>query len=86
MADASHVVVLTPEQLRAIVAEEVRTAVREELQRQRDEREVTLAEAAELLRVSERTVRTMAGDGRLPHRRVGREYRFRVGDLESSRE
>jgi excisionase family DNA binding protein len=37
---------------------------------------LTPAQLAELLQVDEKTVRRLAGDGELPGRRIGREWRF----------
>ena len=37
---------------------------------------LTAGDVASLLRVSEKTVKRMAGDGRLPAQRVGRAWRF----------
>ena len=37
---------------------------------------MTAGDVAQLLRVSEKTVKRMAGDGRLPAQRVGRAWRF----------
>ena len=37
---------------------------------------LTLAEAAKYLKVSERTLWQLAKDGEIPHRRVGKQYRF----------
>lgn len=37
---------------------------------------LTTTEAAELLQMSEKTVRTLAKSGEIPHRRVGDLYRF----------
>jgi excisionase family DNA binding protein len=37
---------------------------------------LTLPEAAELLRVSERTVWELSARGELPHMRVGAQYRY----------
>jgi excisionase family DNA binding protein len=42
----------------------------------------TVREAAEYLRVSERTVYAAIRDSRLSHRRVGRSIRFTMQDLE----
>ncbi|MDB4373041.1 helix-turn-helix domain-containing protein [Mariniblastus sp.] len=36
----------------------------------------TLAEAAAYLKVSVRTLWQLAKDGKIPHRRVGKQYRF----------
>lgn len=38
-------------------------------------------EAAPLLRISSKTILRLAGDGRLPGRKVGRAWRFRRGDV-----
>ena len=38
-------------------------------------------EAAALLRVSEKTLRRLVGRGEVPHRRVGRQLRFRRSAL-----
>ncbi len=43
---------------------------------------LTLAEAADVLRVSERTVWTMATDGTLPGFRLGRQWRFVARQIE----
>lgn len=44
---------------------------------------LTAEDAAQLLRVSAKTVKRMAGEGRLPAQRVGRAWRFsRVAVLE----
>jgi excisionase family DNA binding protein len=37
---------------------------------------VSIAEAARLLKVSERTLWQLARDGKVPHKRVGKQYRF----------
>lgn len=37
---------------------------------------LTLREAAEFVRVSEKTLRELARDGRAPGQKVGREWRF----------
>lgn len=46
-----------------------------------DEAVLTGVEAAELLRVSVKTVLRLARDGELPGRKVGREWRFARADL-----
>jgi excisionase family DNA binding protein len=43
---------------------------------------LTLAEASRFIRVSEKTLGTMARDGRIPAQKVGREWRFRQCALE----
>jgi excisionase family DNA binding protein len=43
---------------------------------------VTIAQGAEHLSVSERTVRRAVADGRLPAVRIGRCIRIRLDDLE----
>lgn len=42
---------------------------------------LTTGEAADLLRVSTKTVLTLAGKGELPGRQVGRAWRFLRSDL-----
>lgn len=44
---------------------------------------LTLAEAAEFLKVSERTLWQLAKDGQIPHGKVGRQYRFEKSRLAS---
>jgi len=44
---------------------------------------LTLLECAELLRVHPDTVRKLCHDKAIPHRRVGRQYRFIRSDIES---
>ena len=39
------------------------------------------AEAAKVLKVSTKVVRRLAAEGRLPGVKIGREWRFRRGDL-----
>jgi len=46
-----------------------------------DERLLTAAEAAELLRIHPKTVLLFARTGRLPALRMGRLWRFRTSDL-----
>jgi excisionase family DNA binding protein len=44
---------------------------------------MTVPEAANLLRISERTLRGYVANGRIPHRRIGGSIRFSEQDLES---
>lgn len=44
---------------------------------------LTLPEVAQLLKVAEKTVYTMAQKGELPAFKVGGQWRFRRGDLDS---
>lgn len=45
---------------------------------------LTAEEVADLLRLNERTVRNMSNRGEIPGAvRVGREWRFKVADIES---
>lgn len=41
-----------------------------------DDDVLTLAEAAEFTKVSERTLWQLAREGKVPHKRVGSQYRF----------
>ncbi len=43
---------------------------------------LTLTEASRFIRVSEKTLGTMARDGRIPAQKVGREWRFLLPALE----
>ena len=45
---------------------------------------LTLREAAKLLKVSDRTLWGLAVEGKIPHRKVGRQYRFIRADLLTS--
>lgn len=42
-----------------------------------EEEMLTVTEVATLLRISTATVKKMAGDGRLPAIKIGRQWRFR---------
>jgi excisionase family DNA binding protein len=46
-----------------------------------DEALLTSAQAAKLLKLSEKGLRGMAQKGRISHFKLGREYRFRKDDL-----
>lgn len=48
------------------------------------ERLYTFAEAAQLLNVSESTLRKKVAAGRVPHRKVFRHVRFSAADLEAT--
>lgn len=51
-------------------------------QTQQDVNFLTLAEAAARLRISNHTVYKMCRNGEIPARRVGRQWRIRVSDLD----
>ena len=44
---------------------------------------LTLHEASQFLKVSERTLWQLAKENEVPHFRVGRQYRFLVSELEA---
>lgn len=69
-------VVMTAEQLRALVCDAVRDAMGNGAQNT-NAQYLTLDQTAELLQVDARTVRTWVKSNGLPALRVGREYRFR---------
>jgi len=50
---------------------------------EQDQRVLTLAEASQYLRVSERTLWERAKSGEVPNFRLGVQYRFLVSELES---
>ena len=50
---------------------------------EQDRRVMTLAEAADYLKVSERTLWQRAKDGEVPSFRLGVQYRFLVSQLEA---
>ena len=54
----------------------------EEMNLREDASLLTLAEAAARLRISTHTLYKMCREGEIPARRVGRQWRIRVGDLE----
>ena len=69
-------VVMTPAQLRELVAEAVRDAMGQGAQNT-NAQYLTLEQTAEIMQVDARTVRNWVKDQGLPALRVGREYRFR---------
>ena len=73
--------------LRTLISEEVRRAVRDELERKPRSREslamVSVAEAARLCSVAPQTIRVWGRAGRLTLHRAGRVWRVRVADLEA---
>jgi excisionase family DNA binding protein len=73
--------------LRTLISEEVRRAVREELERKPRSPEsltmVSVAEAARLCSVAPQTIRAWGRAGRLTLHRAGRVWRVRVADLEA---
>jgi excisionase family DNA binding protein len=72
------VILLTADELRAVVAEAVEPLRRElvALRRERDDQAVTIAEAARRLGVSARTIQRQVASGALPSIRVGRAVRI----------
>ncbi|WP_182379838.1 helix-turn-helix domain-containing protein [Nocardioides sp. WS12] len=45
---------------------------------------LTVAEAADYLRVNPRTVLTLISTGKIPALKVGRQYRIRLSDLQAA--
>lgn len=44
---------------------------------------LTIADVAEKLNVSERTIRNLCNDGEIPHFKIGTQYRIKSEDLEN---
>jgi excisionase family DNA binding protein len=74
----SSIVVVTADELREIIREEVEAALH---RAPTDRGFLGVTEAAELLGVSERTVKSWARAKRLAGTKVGRNWKFREEDL-----
>ncbi len=78
---STPLVVLSPEELRAIVREEIRAAL--DVQPPRDEpgEWIDAREAAKILNVCAKSVTNMAARGTLRSSRIGRMLRFKRSDV-----
>lgn len=81
MSDGQRVVVLDPAELEAIVERAVRRALKSKRADAGDEAWLDAEGAAEILGVCARQVQRLAKAGALPHRRLGKLYRFKREDV-----